>query len=66
MMHMCAKCGKIFTVIVLILGVLFLLQDLAVWNFWNISWYTVLFLLIGASHVGALNCKECLAVAKKK
>ncbi|GAF72302.1 unnamed protein product, partial [marine sediment metagenome] len=34
-------------VVALIAGILFLLQDLAVWNFWNISWYTVAFVLVG-------------------
>ena len=34
-------------IITLIAGILFLLQDLAVWNFWNISWYTVAFVLVG-------------------
>ncbi|MBD3354687.1 hypothetical protein GF361_01730 [Candidatus Woesearchaeota archaeon] len=33
--------------IALIVGVLYLLQDLAVISFWNISWYTVGFILAG-------------------
>ena len=33
--------------LLLVLGVLFLLQDLGKWNFWGVSWYTALFLLMG-------------------
>lgn len=49
----CPICGvgagicKGCAIITLIAGILFLLQDLAVWNFWNISWYTVAFVLVG-------------------
>ncbi|MBW2996998.1 hypothetical protein KY349_01515 [Candidatus Woesearchaeota archaeon] len=39
----CIWCG----LIVLALGVLFLLRDLNVWNFWNIQWWTAAFLLMG-------------------
>ncbi|MBW2982504.1 hypothetical protein KY343_06500 [Candidatus Woesearchaeota archaeon] len=39
------------SLVALIAGVLFLLQDLEIWNFWNISWYTVGFLLVGASFI---------------
>ena len=63
-MHMCKKCGKLFSLLVLVLGVLFLLQDLGQWNFWGVSWYTALFLLLGISHLGTGYCKDCQA--KKK
>ena len=47
----CTICGagvcKICSLVVLVAGILFLLQDLAVWGFWNISWYTVVLVLIG-------------------
>lgn len=33
--------------LLLLIGVLFLLQDLNIWNFWNLSWYTVAFLYMG-------------------
>lgn len=46
---------NIFGWVVLIIGVLFLLRDLNVWNFFNIQWWTVLFILIG---IGAM-CKCC-------
>ena len=40
---MCKFCALIAA----IAGILFLLQDLNVWNFWGISWYTIAFLLVG-------------------
>ncbi|MBW2995879.1 hypothetical protein KY332_01125 [Candidatus Woesearchaeota archaeon] len=47
----CPICGsglcKICAVVALIVGVCFLLQDLVIWNFWNISWYTAAFIIIG-------------------
>ena len=56
-MHACKKCMKIGGVVFLVLGVLFLLQNLGVWNFWNIQWYTVLFLLFGLVHLKG--CPDC-------
>ena len=38
---------RTISLLTLIAGVLFLLQDLGVWAFWNISWYTVAFILTG-------------------
>jgi len=38
---------KVCSLVALIVGILFLLQDLEIWNFWNISWYTVGFLIVG-------------------
>jgi hypothetical protein len=46
-MHGHKACGKIFALAILAVGILFLLQDLKVWNFWGVSWYTIFFLLIG-------------------
>ncbi|MBW2978253.1 hypothetical protein KY331_05385 [Candidatus Woesearchaeota archaeon] len=47
----CPICGtglcKGLALIALIVGILFLLQDLGIWAFWNISWYTVGFILVG-------------------
>jgi len=45
-----------FAWIFLIVGILYLLQDLAVISFWNwLSWYTVLFILLGLG----MMCKCC-------
>jgi len=43
--------------IALVAGVLFLLQDLAIWNFWGINWYTVAFLMIGLGSLCAMSKK---------
>ncbi|MBI4453689.1 hypothetical protein HY636_03520 [Candidatus Woesearchaeota archaeon] len=62
----CDKCKKLCGLLFLIAGVLFLLQDLNLWNFWGLNWYTIVFLLVGAGHLGASCCKECKTEAKKK
>ena len=58
-MKLCKKCCTVCGLLVLILGILFLLQDLAIWNFWGVSWYTAAFLLVGIAHIGACCCKDC-------
>lgn len=40
-------CPTWFGVLVLVVGVLFLLRDFAVWNFWNIQAWTAVFVLLG-------------------
>ena len=50
----CGTGNQWFGWLVLLAGVLFLMQDLGTWAFWNLSWYTVAFLLAGA---GSLWCK---------
>ncbi|MBT4823847.1 hypothetical protein HN695_00590 [Candidatus Woesearchaeota archaeon] len=62
---MCS-CKKFCGLLVLLVGVLFLLQDLAIWNFWNLNWYTVAFLLLGFAHLGKAHCKECCTTEKPK
>ena len=42
---------KLCAIVAIIIGVCFLLQDRGIWDFWNLSWYTVGFLIIG---VGSL------------
>lgn len=39
----CGMCGWL----VLLVGVLFLLQDLGYWDLWGLHWWTVLTLLAG-------------------
>ena len=56
---MCKKCGKLFAVLILALGVLMLLKDLAVWNFWGINWWTGLLLVVGFAKMGTYGCKDC-------
>ncbi|MBU2639884.1 MAG: hypothetical protein KKG75_04235 [Nanoarchaeota archaeon] len=49
-------CNKYVGGVILALGVLFLLRDLNVWNFWNISWWTVAFLVAGGAHLWSSCC----------
>jgi len=53
-------------VLFLVFGILFLLRDLNVWNFWGINWWTVVFIVMGAVSLGSSGCKECQAVRKGK
>ena len=66
MMQGCEKCFKVGGALFLILGILFLLQDLAIWDFFGISWYTALFVLMGVVHLASSTCKECQAVRSGK
>ena len=59
-------CPTWFGVLVLVVGVLFLLRDFLVWDFWNISWYTAAFLLIGLTAGCSSGCPECKKLKKKK
>ena len=58
---------KYFGIGLAVLGILFLLQDLGKWDFWSISWYTALFLLVGIKIVvHSFLCKgDCCGPAKK-
>ena len=58
-MMMCKKCSMMCGLILLILGVLFLLRDLSVWDFWGISWWTALFILFGLVHMCKHSCHDC-------
>ena len=60
-MCMCKKCGKMMGGLVLILGVLFLLRDLKVWEFWNIQWWTAVFILGGFGLLCTRCCPDCQA-----
>lgn len=65
-MCMCEKCSKMSGVLLVVIGVLFLLQDVGIWNFWNLNWYTLAFLIGGLTFVGAASCDKCQATHKKK
>ena len=65
----CKKCMKLGGLLLLILGLVFLLRDLAIWNFWNIQWWTAAFLLAGLCKLGMSSCPDCQAMCgmmKKK
>jgi hypothetical protein len=62
----CKKCTTISGWLMLIAGVLFLLQNLNIWSFWNLQWYTVLFILWGAGSLAHGNCADCQAMMKRR
>jgi hypothetical protein len=53
-------------ILCVVLGILFLLRDLNVWSFWNIQWWTALFLLVGLGGLCSGCCPECKKLHKKK
>ncbi|MCX8147224.1 MAG: hypothetical protein N3D84_02035 [Candidatus Woesearchaeota archaeon] len=64
----CVKCCKIgWGVVVLIAGLLLLLKDIGIWAFWNITPWTIVFVLVGLAMVckGLCKCKECSEKKKK-
>ena len=63
-MNGCAKCNKVCGLLMLLAGILFLLRDLAIWDFWGVQWWTVLFLLFGIGGVAGSSCKECQKMKK--
>ena len=65
-MCMCHKCMATTGILLLIIGILFLLVDVGVWAFWNLQWYTVVFLLFGLITLVSGSCKDCRAVRRKK
>ena len=60
----CKKCQGICGWSMVVAGVLFLLRDLDIWDFWNIQWWTVLFLLMGIGALGMKYCPDCQAMMK--
>ncbi|HLD05489.1 MAG TPA: hypothetical protein VJG90_07250 [Candidatus Nanoarchaeia archaeon] len=63
---MCNKCMGFCGWLTLIIGVLFLLRDFNVWNFWNIQWWTVMFIFMGLCHLGMRSCPDCCKAAGRK
>ena len=60
----CGKCRGICAVSLLAAGVLFLLVDLGYWDFWNIQWWTVMFILAGVGSLGMRSCPDCQAMMR--
>ena len=58
----CKKCQGVTGAGFLVAGVLFLLQDLKVWGFWGINWYTFLFIWMGIGTLAMRTCPECQAI----
>ena len=57
----CGKCRRVCGILMLVLGVLMLLQNLNIWNFWGIQWYTGLLLIFGFGSTMMVSCKDCMA-----
>ncbi|MEK6812560.1 MAG: hypothetical protein AABX86_00400 [Nanoarchaeota archaeon] len=62
MTHMCSGCSRVCGWLFLIVGILFLLDNLTAWSFWGIQWYTVAFILFGIGAIGASKCSDCQAM----
>ena len=62
-MMMCPKCTGISGWLMLILGIIFLLVDFGVWNFWGIMWWSALFVVWGVVMLASKSCKECQAMS---
>ncbi|MFH1396226.1 MAG: hypothetical protein ABIG93_02405 [archaeon] len=63
---MCNRCRLLMGLVLLVLGILFLLRDLAIWDFWNVQWWTALILLMGLAHFRTHLCPECKKICKTK
>ena len=63
---MCRKCTKIGGILLLVLGILFLLVDVGVWDFYNIQWWTALFLVVGVIKLAVSHCPDCNEPEGKK
>ncbi len=55
----CPKCQKVSGVLLLLLGIVFLLRDLNMFAFWNIQWWSALFILMGVVKLAMSTCAEC-------
>ena len=62
----CKKCQGVCATVFLLLGIAFLARDLGYWTFWNINWFTALFLWLGLASFGMRKCADCQAMMKKK
>ncbi len=64
MMDGCKKCCMVTAVLLLLLGVLFLLVDIGLWDFWNVQWWTAVFLLMGIVGLAQSGCKNCQSMKR--
>jgi len=62
----CSKCTKIVAVLFLVVGILYLGQDYAWWDFWKLQWYTTVFLIIGIAKLGHSKCPNCQEIMSGK
>lgn len=60
----CHKCGKISASLFLLLGIAYLIADLSTsWDFWGISWWTAVLLVVGVTHFAMSHCKDCQSIS---
>ena len=55
----CQKCHKVTAGLLLVAGILFLLVDMGIWSFWNLSWWTVLLIIVGLTGCAKSCCSDC-------
>lgn len=68
-MACCRKCLSFMGILAIVLGLMFLLRDLNLWNFWNIQAGTVIILLVGFGLFFSSGCTDCnpeIKTSKKK
>jgi fatty acid desaturase len=66
MLSGCPKCTKVIAALFLLVGILHLGQDYGWWDFWILSWYTTVFLVLGIIKLGHSKCNDCQAVVSGK
>jgi hypothetical protein len=59
MIQLCKKCLMLEGLLFLMFGVLFLLRDLNVWDYWNIQWWSIAFLMLGLTILLSNTCPKC-------
>ena len=64
-MGMCGKCTGISASLFLVFGVLFLLRDFGVWDVFNISAWSALFIIVGLAMYSKGHCNDCKAMSGK-
>ena len=62
----CRKCMTVTGVAFLVLGLIFLLVDLEMWDFFGIQWWTALLIYLGVASLAMSKCPDCQAMKKRK
>ncbi|MBI2139757.1 hypothetical protein HYU14_02445 [Candidatus Woesearchaeota archaeon] len=62
----CRKCMGVSGAIFLVLGLLFLLVDLGIWDFWGIQWWSAVLIVLGIGKLAMKTCPDCMAIATGK